>query len=104
MRDTGQANLLTGQFKIWGAGSMLWGPILTDTTLHSHDDYDELLSGVYYVCVPKNSGELMIHAENEIVRHTPCEGQWVFFSPQTPHAVSKNLTHELRLSVAFNFS
>lgn len=75
-----------------------------DTTLHSHDDGDELLSGVYYVNVPKNSGKLIIHAENEIIQHTPGEGQWVFFSPQTPHAVSKNLSDELRLSIAFNFS
>ncbi len=75
-----------------------------DTTLHSHDDDDELLSGVYYVCVPENSGELLIHTENKIVQHSPREGQWVFVSPLTPHAVNKNRSAELRLSVAFNFS
>jgi len=76
----------------------------TETTLHSHDDDDELLSGVYYVRVPENSGELLIHTPKEIIRHPPHEGQWVFFAPQTPHAVSENLSGQLRLSVAFNFS
>ena len=75
-----------------------------DTTLHSHDDDDELLSAVYYVRVPKNSGNLLIHSDKEVVQLTPREGQWVFFAPQTPHAVSENMSDELRLSVAFNFS
>ena len=30
------------------------------TTAHTHDDYDEILSGVYYVTVPKNSGDLVL--------------------------------------------
>ena len=76
----------------------------SDTTLHSHNDDDELLSGVYYVRVPENSGRLLIHSGKEVIQHAPREGQWVFFAPQTPHAVSKNLSDELRLSVAFNFS
>ena len=32
------------------------------------------------------------------------EGQWVFFSPRTPHAVGINNSGRLRLSIAFNFS
>ena len=31
------------------------------TTAHSHDDDDELLSCVYYVSVPENSGNLVLH-------------------------------------------
>ncbi len=49
------------------------------TTLHSHDDDDEILSAVYYVQVPENSGELIIHAEKGPIHHTPHEGQRVFF-------------------------
>ncbi len=75
-----------------------------DTSLHSHDDHDERLSGVYYVSVPRNSGKLLIHDGEQIIEHTPGEGQWIFFAPQTRHAVSKNLSDEVRLSVAFNFS
>ena len=75
----------------------------TETTLHSHDDDDELLSGVYYVCVPKNSGRLIIQRDGQTVRHDPQEGQWVFFSPLTPHAVELNRSESLRLSIAFNF-
>jgi hypothetical protein len=75
-----------------------------DTSLHCHDDGDERLSGVYYVSVPRNSGKLLIHAGKEIIEHTPGEGQWAFFTPQTPHSVSQNLSNAVRLSVAFNFS
>lgn len=74
------------------------------TTLHYLDDDDELLSGVYYVHVPENSGALIIHSQQKTFCHTLREGQWVFFSPQTPHAVSENILNALRLSIAFNFN
>ena len=75
-----------------------------ETTLHSHDEDDERLSGVYYVRVPENSGKLIIHRGTQRIYHAPQEGQWVFFAPETPHAVGLNRSEELRLSVAFNFS
>ena len=31
------------------------------TTLHHHDENDELLSAVYYIRVPENSGNLILH-------------------------------------------
>lgn len=74
------------------------------TTLHSHDEDDELLSGVYYVTVPENSGNLIVHTPNQTISHHPRAGQWVFFTPQTPHEVEQNLSNETRLSIAFNFS
>ncbi len=74
------------------------------TTLHSHDEDDELLSGVYYVEVPENSGNLIIHTPGEIIEHPPQVGQWVFFTPQTPHEVTENKSTATRLSIAFNFS
>ena len=82
-------------FNAMGAGN--------ETTLHSHDDDDEVLSGVYYARVPENSGNLIIHQGGQPVEHTPQAGQWVFFSSRTPHAVSLNHSEELRLSIAFNF-
>ena len=74
------------------------------TTLHSHDEDDERLSGVYYVYVPENSGKLIIHTPDQAISHQPRAGQWVFFTPQTPHEVTQNLSSEIRLSIAFNFS
>lgn len=74
-----------------------------ETTLHSHDDDDEVLSGVYYARVPENSGRLIIHQDNQVFKHDSQAGQWVFFSPRTPHAVEANQSEELRLSIAFNF-
>ncbi len=78
------------------------------TTLHTHDDDDELLSGVYYVHVPENSGNLIIHknaqddARNKI-EITPEAGKFVFFKPNAPHEVGKNLSAEHRLSIGMNF-
>lgn len=76
----------------------------SETTLHSHDDDDEALSGVYYARVPEHAGKLLIHRGTEIIEHAARAGQWVFFSPGTPHAVAVNRSGELRLSIAFNFS
>ena len=74
------------------------------TTLHSHDEDDEQLSGVYYVTVPEHSGDLIIHTPGKAIGHQPRAGQWVFFTPQTPHEVEQNRSEETRLSIAFNFS
>ncbi len=73
------------------------------TTLHSHDDDDELLSAVYYVAAPENSGDLIIHADNENLRITPEAGMFVFFKPDVVHEVTKNLSSESRLSIGINF-
>ncbi|MCK4864857.1 MAG: 2OG-Fe(II) oxygenase [Gammaproteobacteria bacterium] len=73
------------------------------TTAHTHDDDDELLSCVYYIRVPENSGNLIITADNEKTTIKPEEGMFVFFSPDTLHEVSKNKSTESRLSIAFNF-
>ena len=73
------------------------------TSVHSHDDYDELMSAVYYVAVPENSGNLVIHEGDK--RHVirPQEGMFVFFAPDVIHEVSKNMSPDDRLSIAINF-
>lgn len=73
------------------------------TTVHSHDDDDELLSGVYYVAVPENSGDLIIHKDDEDVRIQPEEGMFVFFKPNVVHEVTENLSQYERLSIGINF-
>ena len=78
------------------------------TTLHTHDDDDELLSGVYYVHAPENSGRLIIHDRaagetTDKIEITAEAGKFVFFKPNAPHEVGKNLSAEHRLSIGMNF-
>lgn len=73
------------------------------TTAHTHDDDDELLSGVYYLKVPENSGDLIIGQGKEKEIITPKEGLFIFFKPDVLHEVSVNKSNESRISVAFNF-
>lgn len=75
------------------------------TTEHDHDEDDELLSGVYYVQVPENSGDLVILDKRIRTRTlvTPQAGMFVFFAPSVLHSVSANLSEERRLSIGMNF-
>ena len=72
------------------------------TTLHHHDENDELLSAVYYIRVPENSGELVLHAEGSQVSIAPQAGKLVMFAPSVLHEVTPHLGSGLRLSVAMN--
>lgn len=72
------------------------------TSLHHHDENDELLSGVYYIRVPENSGELILHDAGRELRITPQAGRLVTFPPAVPHEVSVHRGTGLRLSVGMN--
>ena len=72
------------------------------TTLHHHDENDELLSAVYYIRVPENSGELILHDKDRQVSITPQAGKLVMFAPSVLHEVTPHLGLGLRLSVAMN--
>ena len=72
------------------------------TSLHHHDENDELLSGVYYIRVPERSGELILHEGGRQVRIRPQAGKLVTFSPALPHEVSVQRGSGLRLSVGMN--
>ena len=72
------------------------------TTAHRHDDDDEILSAVYYVSVPENSGKLLIHQAGDNISITPEAGMFVFFAPDTMHEVSENKSPEARLSIGIN--
>jgi predicted 2-oxoglutarate/Fe(II)-dependent dioxygenase YbiX len=72
------------------------------TTLHHHDENDELLSAVYYIRVPENSGELILHDAGKQVSIQPQAGKLVMFAPKVLHEVAANLGTGLRLSVAMN--
>lgn len=73
------------------------------TSVHNHDENDELLSGVYYVHVPENSGDLVLEDGPLTVRCTPRDGLYLFFPPRLNHWVEPNRSTEQRLSIAFNF-
>ena len=72
------------------------------TTLHHHDENDELLSAVYYIRVPENSGDLILHDDGKQVCIQPQAGKLVMFSPKLLHEVTANVGTGLRLSVAMN--
>jgi len=72
------------------------------TSLHHHDENDELLSAVYYIRVPENSGDLILHDASNTVRIQPQEGKLVMFAPDVLHEVTAHLGSGLRLSVAMN--
>jgi len=73
------------------------------TTEHTHEEDDELLSGVYYVRVPPESGDLLILDRRIRTRVQPEPGMFVFFAPEVLHAVSANRSGETRLSIGMNF-
>jgi len=78
------------------------------TTMHTHDDDDELLSAVYYVYTPENSGNLILYEDTEgngqeKIEIQPEAGNFIFFNPDLRHEVSKNNSDEHRLSIGINF-
>ena len=73
------------------------------TTLHTHDDDDELLSCVYYVTVPEDSGNLIIYDGKEKIEIDSQTGNFVFFKPDVRHEVSRNNSNQHRLSIGMNF-
>ena len=78
------------------------------TTLHTHDDDDELLSGAYYVKVPEDSGKLIIYDDSDKnhpdkIEIIPKAGEFIFFKPDVRHEVSRNNSSAHRLSIGINF-
>jgi len=73
------------------------------TLRHNHDEDDELLSCVYYVSAPEESGDLIVHHADGSLRVKPEVGKFVFFSPRLAHEVEENHSNQRRLSIAFNF-
>lgn len=72
------------------------------TSMHHHDENDELLSAAYYICVPENSGDLVLHDDDKQLRVHPREGKLVMFAPSMMHEVTVHEGAGLRLSVGMN--
>lgn len=73
------------------------------TLAHRHDEDDELVSAVYYVSVPEDSGELVLTHGVVSTRVQPVAGQFVFFAPDVLHEVTPNRSKATRLSIGMNF-
>lgn len=72
------------------------------TTLHTHDDGYELVSGVYYLDVPEESGDILMHLPEQTLKIAPQKGVMLMFPPDLPHEVTENNSNRSRLSMAFN--
>ena len=73
------------------------------TDWHKHDVMDEQLSAVFYLLIPKASGDLLIKNNKAIERIHPKENDFVFFNPDIEHSVEKNKSSLSRLSIGMNF-
>lgn len=69
---------------------------------HTHDAGDELLSGVYYIDVPTDSGRLVLSQGAQRLEIEPRAGRFVFFAPDVMHEVTRNESGRPRISVGFN--
>jgi len=105
----GQAELCARQILDWGARPLRCGFWLNaqgpgqSTSEHTHEELDELLSGVYYLAVPDASGDIVLRAGRLSMHVRPEAGMFLFFPPSLSHRVETNHSDELRLSLAFNF-
>ena len=72
------------------------------TTLHTHDDGYELISGVYYLDVPAGSGDILMHLPEQVLKITPQAGVMLMFPADLAHEVTRNNSEHSRLSMAFN--
>lgn len=72
------------------------------TSKHSHDDMDEIVSGVYYVQVPEGSGNFICYDGDNREVISPVEGRFVLFSPSLPHEVTEHHSDVPRISIGFN--
>jgi uncharacterized protein (TIGR02466 family) len=87
--------------------------------IHTHNDDGVLISGIYYVSTPKNSGNIRFYDPRLIkginpydryyyqgtgnyVSFEPRERKMLFFPPWLPHMVEPNISNEERISIAFN--
>jgi hypothetical protein len=69
---------------------------------HTHDAGEELLSGVYYIDVPPDSGKLLLTQGAQHLEIEPRAGGFVFFAPDLMHEVTRNESDRPRISVGFN--
>lgn len=88
--------------------------------MESHNHGNNFLTGVYYVKVPANSGDICFHKSGdkyskdyigelteftrETIKVSPKEGQLILFPPWLMHSVEKSESNDTRISIAFNLA
>ena len=90
----------------------LWATACESCISHlPHVHEDSLISGTYYVNVPKGSGSLMFQDPRGAItpfggkhEHVPESGQIIMFPPWLQHGVSPSCleSNEIRVSLSFN--
>ena len=68
----------------------------------TRDDADELLSGVYYIDVPPDSGNLVLMDGIRREEIQSREGMFVFFAPELLYEATRYESGRPRLSIGFN--
>ena len=72
------------------------------TEVHNHNG-KAFISGVYYLQVPKKSGNVIfIHENKEKMEITAKTDKLIFFPPELDHFVQENMGSETRISLSFN--
>jgi uncharacterized protein (TIGR02466 family) len=84
---------------------------------HMHADQRDInpcISGVYYISVPENSGNIIffnpsqlaifnkLTAQKSHINYTPNDGDLLLFPSNLPHKVGINKSDKNRLSISFN--
>jgi uncharacterized protein (TIGR02466 family) len=75
---------------------------------HRHLAEGTELAGVYYVNIPKGSGDLIIRYKKHDYDYSdwyfpPETGKFIIFNSGLEHAVSRNRSEDPRICIAFNF-
>jgi hypothetical protein len=87
----------------------MWGNISNKSHfnfIHHHGRYPDIWSGVYYLQIPPNSGDLVFHSywDTDICESlTPIPGGLVIFPSSLSHQVEPNMSNQDRISISFNF-
>jgi hypothetical protein len=76
----------------------------------THHDYDSgaKVSGVYYVDVPENSGDIVFRVDfspfvSRLFTEKAEAGKFILFDSTLPHCVTKNLSGKQRIIISMNF-
>jgi hypothetical protein len=86
----------------------IWGNISSTThynDIHTHGAKIGKLSGVYYLQVFPNSGNIIFYDDLHLnkIEYTPTVGDLLIFPPYLSHSVEPNNNSKDRISIAFNF-
>jgi hypothetical protein len=86
----------------------IWGNISSTThynNIHNHGSTPSQFSGVYYLQVFPDSGNIIFHDDLFLnkVEYAPVIGDLLIFPANLLHSVSPNNNFKDRISVAFNF-